>query len=340
MTITTAPVKAPKPLRSGFCGRGMPDWSHARCTGHVGNHPCPCQCHREVAVTTTTLTPNDITTPGVYDMPSDVYHADPVPAGSLSASGARLLLPPSCPAKFHHERQYGRPPRRVFDFGHAAHKQVLGIGEDIEIIEAPDRRTKAVQQQEREARERGAVPLLEDEYAQVQEMAKAIREHPPAAKLLDPDRGAAEQSLFWRDQRTDIWRRARLDFLPNPGTGRMLLADYKTTKCADPEALRKTINDYGYHQQADWYTDAVYELGLAESAVMLFIFQEKTPPYLVTVAEPDTNALRIGRMFNRRAIDLYKQCAETGHWPSYSDGVELIPLPPYIENRYIEETLI
>ncbi len=34
-----------------------------------------------------------ITAPGVYVIPADDYHADPVPGGSISASGARRILP-------------------------------------------------------------------------------------------------------------------------------------------------------------------------------------------------------------------------------------------------------
>ena len=34
-------------------------------------------------------------TAGVYDIPEDLYHRDPVPGGSLSCSGAKKLLPPS-----------------------------------------------------------------------------------------------------------------------------------------------------------------------------------------------------------------------------------------------------
>ncbi|MBO0827768.1 MAG: hypothetical protein J2P24_08300 [Streptosporangiales bacterium] len=41
-----------------------------------------------------------ITEPGVYNLPAAVYHADPVPGGSLSQSGAKKLLPPSCPALY------------------------------------------------------------------------------------------------------------------------------------------------------------------------------------------------------------------------------------------------
>ncbi len=32
-----------------------------------------------------------ITVAGVYDIPADVYHADPVEGGSLSSTGARTL---------------------------------------------------------------------------------------------------------------------------------------------------------------------------------------------------------------------------------------------------------
>jgi hypothetical protein len=49
---------------------------------------------------TATLDRTVITQPGVYDLPADVYHADPVPpelGGSLSSSGAKLLLPRPAP---------------------------------------------------------------------------------------------------------------------------------------------------------------------------------------------------------------------------------------------------
>lgn len=70
--------------------------------------------------------PLAVTEPGVYDdMPEHVYLADPVPGGSLSFSGAKALLPPSCPALYRHQRDHGRPPKPAFDFGHAVHSMVL-----------------------------------------------------------------------------------------------------------------------------------------------------------------------------------------------------------------------
>jgi hypothetical protein len=278
--------------------------------------------------------------PGVFDIPAEVYHADPVPGGSLSSSGARKLLPPGCPAKFDFERRYPPQPTDAMELGTAAHRMVLGVGADIVPVPAGDWRTKAAQQVRLEARAAGKVALLDRDHAQVLGMAKALREHPVAAALFDPARGGRpEQALFWTDGQAGIWRRALLDWLPaaDDATGRMILADYKTCVSADPEAIQKAMYAYGYHQQAPWYMDGAVALGLAEQVAFLFVFQERTPPYLINVVEPDAMALRIGRDRNRQAIDTYRRCTETGVWPGYSDQIELATLPGWVEQRYLQE---
>ena len=73
-----------------------------------------------------------IVDPGVYTLPADEYHADPVKGGSLSSSGARKIL--ECPARFRWERDHPPVPTDAFNFGHAAHKLVLGAGPDVEVV--------------------------------------------------------------------------------------------------------------------------------------------------------------------------------------------------------------
>ncbi len=279
-----------------------------------------------------------ITEPGVYDIPEDAYHADPVPGGSLSSSGARKLLPPSCPARFWWEREHGQPRRKVFDFGHAAHKLVLGSGQEIVVVDADDWRTKDAQRQRKEAYAAGAVPLLTHEYGTVEAMASAIRAHPIASLLFGGGRGAPEQSLFWRDARSGIMRRARLDWNPTPSGSRLIIPDYKTTDSASLESIMKSVWTYRYHQQARWYLDGIKALGLAGGyePAFVFVFQEKTPPYLISVVELTPAALRIAAMQNREAIEVYQQCTKTGDWPGYSDEVEPVSLPPWVENKYLE----
>jgi hypothetical protein len=276
-----------------------------------------------------------ITKPGVYDIPAEIYHADPVEGGSLSSTGARRLMPPSCPALYRHEQLHGRPPKREFDLGHAAHKLVLGSGPELVVVDADNYRTKAAQNERDEAYAVGAVPLLAHEYEQVQEMAAALRAHPIASKLFDPKRGVPEQSLFWRDPVTKVVCRARLDWLPDRVDGiRMIIGDYKTCASAETKAATKAIHTHGYHQQADWYLDGIYALDLADKAAFVFVFQEKTAPYLVNVVEADQDFMKWGRVLNDKARDVYRHCMETGVWPGYSDEVELAQLPPYADKQY------
>lgn len=274
---------------------------------------------------------------GVYDLPVDVYLADPVPGGSLSSSGARKLLPPNCPARYRYERDHPPTPKPEFDLGHAAHLLTLGAGPAMVVVDAADWRTKAAREARDQAHAAGAAPLLRADYEQVQAMVVALRQHPFAAALFHADRGKPEQSLFWIDQPTGVWRRARLDWVPNAGAGRFIVPEYKTCRSAEPGRLQRAIHEYGYHCQAAWYLDAVTALGLAVEPLFVFVFQEKDPPYLVTVAQPDQVAVRVGRHLNRQALHIYRECDATGRWPGYSDDVEVIPLPPYIENRYAEE---
>ncbi|HEY0636457.1 MAG TPA: PD-(D/E)XK nuclease-like domain-containing protein [Pseudonocardiaceae bacterium] len=282
---------------------------------------------------TATVTRPVITEPGIYDMTDEQYHADPVPGGSLSSTGARMLLPPKgCPALFRHAQLTPAEPTDDFDFGHAAHKLVLGAGQDIVVVDADSWRTNDAKNQAAKARDAGAVPLLAHEYDVVEEMATVLRDDPAAAALFAPGSGRPEQSLFWQDDEFGVWRRARLDWLPNPTGSRMIIADYKTARSVEPTALSKAMADHGYYQQACWYMDAVQALGLAPHGVtFVFVFQMKKPPYLVTVAQPDPYAMHFGGLRNAKALDIYAECRRTNVWPGFADKPITLPLPRWSE---------
>lgn len=275
-----------------------------------------------------------ITEPGVYDIDAETYHGDPVPSGSLSSSGARKLLN-TCPAKFAHETAHPSAPTADMEFGTIAHKEVLGVGPELVVIEAADWRTKAAKEKAAEARARGAVPLLAADYAAVKAMAKALREHQDALALLSA--GKAEQTLVWRDEDTGIWCRALVDWLRTPGPGRLIVPDYKTCRSAHPDDIAKSMHSYGYHQQAAWYLDGIRALGLADDPAFVLICQEKTEPYLVTIAQPDAMALRIGAHRNSQARQIYRDCRDAGTWPGYASDVVSVGLPAWAENRFLEE---
>ena len=280
----------------------------------------------------------------IEDLDERIYHAHP----ALSASGAKRLLPPNCPALFKHDRDNGgRPNKRAFDVGHAAHKAVLGAGMDVVVVHkttrdkqsvpADDYQTKSAQEHRDAIYAEGKVPLLHWELRQVEEMERALRLHPIASKLLAPDSGRPEVSVFWRDDARGLDRRARFDWLTNPSpNGRLVIPDYKTTNSAEPRAFSRSIFNFGYDIQAVFYSDAIYAAELAELVEFLFIAQETTPPYLITVHELDDNALMVGRKRVDEACAVFRECTETGIWPGYSDGIELVPPPGYLADEYLE----
>jgi hypothetical protein len=306
-------------------------------------------------VLVTTLTPTVINKPGVYAIPEEEYHADPVPGGSLSSSGARALLDVyadkwgGCPAKYHYWRHRPRPPKAEFDFGSAAHKLVLGIGPELVELDAMDRRKPATREEEERVREAGQIPLLPHEMALVEDMAAAINSNTDAMALFKPGTGQPEASLFWtgRAYANGPWTqgtgpvqcRARLDwlshrFLPD---GRLLIPDYKTAHLAEREAFGKAVKDRGYHQQAAWYIDALVGVGLIEDprdAAFVFVVQEKNPPFVVSVIELGPDTLMWGRELNEESLRRYRHCTTTGQWPGYTQGIAMVDIPKYAEYSY------
>lgn len=274
--------------------------------------------------------PEPITKPGIYEMTNEEYHSHRY---ALSSSGARTLIT-SSPAHFRYEQDHPQPVKKVWDIGNAAHKLVLGNGPTLRKIEHDTWNTNVAKAAVREAREAGEIPLKPAEYQMVHDMADALRRHPLASLLFDPEHGKAEQSLFWRDAPTGVMRRARLDWLPNPRSGRLIIPDYKTCASAKPEKLERVIDDLGYHQQDDTYRSGCQALGIAdEQAAFVFVCQEKTPPYVITVIEVNAAARRIGAARNRRALETFAHCTATGYWPGYSDDVVPIALPGWAETR-------
>jgi len=263
--------------------------------------------------------------PGLYaDLDEASYHGD---RESLSVSGAKKLLPPSCPALFKHERDNGQAPRQVFDFGRAAHAAVLGAGATMRVVDADDWRGKAAREQRDEIRAAGETPVLRAEAEQVAAMALAIKAHPIASALLDRNHGRPEVSAFWDDPTHGVTRRCRFDWLREAKDGRLLLVDYKSCASAERNAFAKAAASYGYDMQDAWYTDMAHALGLADDISFLFIAQEKTAPYLVNVIELDAPSIERGRRRNDKALQIYRDCTEADVWPGYADDVELISLP-------------
>jgi len=266
----------------------------------------------------------NITSPGLYpDIPEPTYHADPVPAGSFSSTMAKQIL--KSPAHLRHYLDSPRVEKAAFDFGHAVHAEVLGVGLEVEVMAFDSWRTKAAQTARDEARAAGLVPLLEHEYEPVRRAVEAVRAHPIAGPLF-AGAGLAEQSAFAVDPDTGLWLRARFDWT-TPGS---ILVDLKTANDGAPQAFRRVVGDLGYDVQDAFYRHA-YELATGERPRgFIFVTVEKAAPHLVDVHELDADWQALGRQKMRRAIDTYKRCLDTGEWPGRPARVNTLSAPLWL----------
>lgn len=268
---------------------------------------------------------------GLYGkIPDFVYHQD---RGSLSSSGARLLLPPSCPAKFKERMDNPPKPKREYDFGHVAHRLILGEGADIVEIEAPDYRTKDAREQRDKAHADDKVPVLTSELDKARRMADKVLRDPDAGPLFK--RGHAEVSLYHVDPETGVRLRARPDWLTLIDD-RLWCVDFKTTNTANLDEFERKAAGFGYHLQAAFYLDLLIALEIHAEPAFVLVACEKDAPHIVSVREPDAEAVAEGRRRNRQAIRLYARCHERDEWPSYATGIVPMSLPPW---AFTETTL-
>lgn len=319
-------------------------WMCAACLKHR-----ECIAHGHVIVSTPVVTevlPGVPANDGLYGKISDlIYHADP---NSLSSSGARLLLPPSTPAHFREDQLTESVPKRIYDFGHAAHKMVLGEGGQLFVLDPkihgvdakgnlsskPASCGKWIAAAQK-ARNEGRIPLPKSEIQKAQQMAGQVYAHPLASKLFL--QGTPEVSGYWHDDETGIRCRFRPDWLPDR-PGRMICVDYKTADDASQAAFERACAAYGYHIQDAWYREGLRQTEIADDAGFVFVVQEKKPPYLVNVFQLEPDHVDLGRRQMRRAIETYADCVIKKDWPGYGGGLTTVRLPGYAVKR-IEATL-
>ena len=188
------------------------------------------------------------------DIPDEVYHSGEwLPEPSLSVSGAKRLLRTS-PARFKWEQEH-KPRKQAFDFGHAAHAKVLGVGAQVDVIpEALLSADGGVRSKEARAwaaeREAAGIAWLKPvDMTVIDAMATQLEEHATAKALLSD--GRPELSLAYRDPETRILLRGRTDWLTTY-RDTPVAVDYKTTDDVNPDEFRWAARKFHYHMQDSW----------------------------------------------------------------------------------------
>jgi hypothetical protein len=276
-----------------------------------------------------------ITTPGVYDLPIEIYHSDCADGPSISSSGLRLIDAKSplhywdtSPLNPDREPEADKP---YFSLGRAVHTLILGEdGFASKYVtrpeEYPDWRTNAAKHW-REAKVKAGRTVLEPkDLVTIRGIANRLKQHPLIQSGILS--GEIERSLIWKDPETGVWLKSRPDVLPYGGE---LVADLKTCSDSSGEFVRRSINDHAYHMQL-----ALCGIGLRallnrdigdDDYVLIFV--ETKRPYAVNVKPIAAEAIVYGRMQLRRALRKFADCFVKNDWPGPDDDGITAHLPPW-----------
>lgn len=276
---------------------------------------------------------------GIHTLDAGDYHADPSDTPSLSASIAHLLVNQTPRHAWNaHPRlnpNFEREEKAIYDSGTVAHSLILeGDASKVCIVEADDWRTKAAQQERNEARENGQVALLAKDWKRVRQMADAIRDQ-LARRNEEPalfTDGKAEQSMVW--QEGGVTCRARVDWLRDD---HVTIDDLKTTgRSANPlQWSKNTLWSIGADIQVAFNLRGLKAI-TGEKATFRYVLIENQPPYAISVVSLAASALELGQQKADRAIQLWKQCLDSGDWPAYPPSTYFAETPAFEEARWME----
>ena len=139
------------------------------------------------------------------------------------------------------------------------------------------------------------------------------------------EQGEAEVCYVWIDEATGLTCKARTDYLHRE---QAILIDLKTTTDASADAFVRAIANYGYDQQAAWYSDGWQAV---EGTMPAFVFLpiEKEYPFAAAAYEVPDEVIEAGRNKYRAALKRFAECKKTNIWPGYGDTVEMLEMPEW-----------
>ncbi|MDP9182908.1 MAG: PD-(D/E)XK nuclease-like domain-containing protein, partial [Actinomycetota bacterium] len=105
------------------------------------------------------------------------------------------------------------------------------------------------------------------------------------------------------------------------------IVDLKTTgKSAAATPFAKSVVDFGYDLQDDWYSTG-FELITGQRPSFVFIVVEKEAPHFVAVHTLDEFFKERGARLRRDALNLYAACHAADEWPAYGDDINVLTPP-------------
>lgn len=275
----------------------------------------------------------------VYDMPLAEYLA----VDALSSTGLKLLaLSP-----WHFKNRVEADPTPAMLRGSLAHCAVLepdAMAQRYVVVPEgaptrPSRRqweakdpspaSKAAMQwwTQFQADNAGREIVSAADYALCQLQLQAVRDCQFLASVLLYGRG--EVSIFWIDEATGLYCKARPDWMAL--NTRAVVLDLKTCTDESPSGFGRAAARLRYDLQAAHYVAGVE--AVTGQAVDFFFGAVTNKPPVLAVPYALTDEIRDqGKEERRELMERLAWCQRENEWPAYGSGVQLLDFPAYAKN--------
>lgn len=285
-----------------------------------------------------------ITEPGFYRMPLSRHHNQPCDGVSVTSGILRKmeLETPADVWAFHvlNPNRWERPDTDALRLGRAMAAFVENGLDEVakHFLVLPADKPRKPTPQQIEAYDSGRAtdagkasvefwraiekdprdPLTDAEIEMIGNMGKVLAADPAACAVMG---GEPEITMAWKDEITGLWVLSRPDTVSFDGA----VSDYKT---AAPRGrpfncyfIDRQIEQYGYVQQLALAAEAFERLTGEWPGMASIVAQLTAPPHHVILREISEEMLRIGQFQNRRALNRFKECLDSGHWPGPGEDV-------------------
>jgi len=178
----------------------------------------------------------------------------------------------------------------------------------------------------------GALIITQDTYDDIRHMRDAVLAHRVAGPLLRAQ-GHSEVSCFWKDPKTGLGCKARIDRVCTAG---QCLIDLKSSASPKADAFARSIYDYGYYIQDPFYREG-WETCTGQAWPMLFVVCKNEAPWNVVVYRIGPESRGIGANLIHELMEKYVACVEAKLFPSYADDEVMdIEMPLWALKRWTE----
>lgn len=165
----------------------------------------------------------------------------------------------------------------------------------------------------------------------IRQMIESVMRHKIARRIVE--QSVKQESAFCIDPETGLMRKCRPDTRLADNNGQLTLADLKTTfpGGASDSAFSVHCGRMAYHIQSEFYSDIYRDL-TGEKTFFLFMVVERKPPYALSIFQIDLEGKNAAHRQYKQALRQFKECKESGVWPTYPEHIRVIRLPRWTIN--------